>query len=144
VRLPGGAPAWWRQDPERNVGLLTGESFEVLDVPGILGRAALERCARLGLRGPVARTGAGRYHFYVTAIGMANGFVPSQPGRARQRVLARHGRLGDRPAEPSHGRRGRPLAAAAVEPLPAAHLVLRELLDLQSDAAGSAPAAARR
>ncbi len=138
---PAGIAAWWRQDPERNVGLLTGGPFEVLDVPAALGKAALERCARRGIRGPVVRTGNGRYHFYVTAIGMANGFVPSQPGSGRSGVFW-HGEGGWVIAPPSRHMNGgvsrwlHPLST----PLPAAHLVLRELLDLQDELCGGAAA----
>jgi hypothetical protein len=103
----------------------------VLDVPAALGKAALERCARRGLSGPVVRTGSGRHHFYVTAIGMANGLVPSHPGSGRGGV-SWHGEGGWVLAPPSRhvgggvGRWLQPLS----RPLPAAHLVLRELLDL--------------
>jgi hypothetical protein len=77
--------AWWRQRPECNVGALTGGAFEVLDVPARLGEAALQRPNLRRLAGPVARAGGGRLHFYVTAIGMTCGFVPSlpAPGAAR-------------------------------------------------------------
>ncbi len=131
---PAGIAALWRQDPERNVGLLTGGTFEVLDVPAAFGKAALERCARRGLSGPVVRTGSGRLHLYVTATGMPNGFVPNQPGSGRNGVFW-HGEGGWVLAPPSRHMNGgisrwlEPLSS----PLPAAHLVLRELLDLQAE-----------
>ncbi|HZD72591.1 MAG TPA: hypothetical protein VE776_01655 [Actinomycetota bacterium] len=75
------------------VGLLTGGAFEVLDVPQRLGDKALQRHTVRGLVGPLARTGGGRYHFYVTAIGMTNGFVPSQPGAGRSESRGSGGRL---------------------------------------------------
>ena len=136
---PAGTAAWWRREPEHNVGLLTGGDFEVLDVPGALGRAALARCARRGLSGPVVRTGSGRLHFYVTAMGMPNGFVPSQPGSGRGGVFW-HGEGGWVLAPPSRHLSGgisrwlQPLE----RPLPAAHLVLREILDLQDELCGDA------
>lgn len=131
--------AWWRQRPESNVGLLTGGAFEVLDVPQSLGEAALRRETVRRLAGPVARTGGGRYHFYVTAIGMTNGFVPSQPGAGRSGVFW-HGEGGWVIAPPSRHVSGgtcrwlQPLETA----LPEAHLVLRELLDVQDELAHAA------
>ncbi len=146
---PGRIAAWWRQQPGYNVGLLTGGAFEVLDVPARLGEAALRRCGIRKLAGPVARTGNGRYHFNVTAIGMTNGFVPSQPGAGRSGVFW-HGEGGWVIAPPSRHVSGEACRWLQTldAPLPTAHLVLRELLDardgLAHDAALGAAAAGER
>lgn len=46
---------WWLATPTANVILVTGRTFDVLDVPGSVGMTALARMERSGLRpGPVA------------------------------------------------------------------------------------------
>jgi hypothetical protein len=80
--------------------------------------------------------GGGRFHFYVTAIGMTCGFVPSLPGAGRSAVFWQ-GDGGWVIAPPSRhlsGQAGRWVQPLET-PLPEAHLVLRELLDVQDQLA---------
>jgi hypothetical protein len=62
--------AWWSQWPDSNIGLATGHLFDVLDVDGEVGEAALKAfLAEKGLdgyrhSGPVALTGKGLHLFY--------------------------------------------------------------------------------
>jgi hypothetical protein len=65
TRDPARLGWWWRRWPQANIGLLTGELADVLDVDGLAGRAALRRWATthgLRLDGPLARTGSG-WHY---------------------------------------------------------------------------------
>ena len=65
---------YWRRWPRANIGLLTGELVDVLDVDGPPGRAALaqwEAEHRLQLDGPTAETGNG-WHYYLEASGARN------------------------------------------------------------------------
>ena len=66
-RLPMDAVAeWWRVHPY-TVLLATGHSFDVLEVPANLGRAALLGDGYVSARGPVAVTPTGRWMFFVQA-----------------------------------------------------------------------------
>jgi hypothetical protein len=66
---------WWLTAPTANVILVTGRTFDVLDVPGSVGMTALTRMERSALRpGPVAMNAVGatngeRAHFYVRTRG---------------------------------------------------------------------------
>jgi len=61
---------WWEARPEANVILATGRVFDVLDVPAVVGAAALALMAADGTEtGPVAVEGAERMHFYVSTRG---------------------------------------------------------------------------
>jgi hypothetical protein len=65
---------WWRRWPQANIGLVTGELADVLDVDGLAGRAALRQWAAthgLRLDGPLARTGNG-WHYYLAPAGSGN------------------------------------------------------------------------
>lgn len=65
---------YWRRWPQANIGLLTGELVDVLDVDGLQGHAALSQWAaehRLRLDAPMARTGHG-WHYYLQASGARN------------------------------------------------------------------------
>jgi hypothetical protein len=69
--------AWWTQHPHANVGLATGHRFDVLDLDGPAGVAALREFAdrhgtRLPASGPVVRTGRGRgsWHYYLAPAGL--------------------------------------------------------------------------
>lgn len=57
---------WWQRWPEANIGLRTGDAFDVLDIDGDVGRASLE--AKAGPEwehsGPVSRTGRGEHWLY--------------------------------------------------------------------------------
>lgn len=65
---------WWTRWPSANVGLLTGVSFDVLDVDGDEGLQALEQTIPIDAPtcdGPSATTGRG-YHVYVAPTGLGN------------------------------------------------------------------------
>jgi hypothetical protein len=67
--------AWWTRHPQANVGLATGHAFDVLDVDGPTGEAAIrELAATHGLQssGPLVRTGGGGWHFYLAPTGLGN------------------------------------------------------------------------
>ncbi len=64
----------WRRWPQANIGLLTGEVADVLDVDGPAGRDAIRQWAaehHLRLDGPMVRTGTG-WHYYLRASGARN------------------------------------------------------------------------
>jgi Bifunctional DNA primase/polymerase, N-terminal len=69
--------AWWARYPKANIGLATGQLFDVLDLDGPQGVAALRAFAHrhdlaLPAAGPVARTGrpeAG-WHYYLAPAGL--------------------------------------------------------------------------
>jgi hypothetical protein len=66
---------WWSRWPAANVGLATGSVFDVLDVDGAAGLAALRQLARAaGLRfpGPVVRRGGGGWHYWFAPTGLGN------------------------------------------------------------------------
>jgi hypothetical protein len=65
---------WWQCWPQANIGLVTGELADVLDVDGPAGRAALRRWAtqhHLQLDAPLVRTGSG-WHYYLAPTGAGN------------------------------------------------------------------------
>jgi hypothetical protein len=69
--------AWWAQHPQANVGLACGHRFDVLDLDGPTGVAALRAFAdqhgiRLPATGPVARSGRaeGGWHYYLAPTGL--------------------------------------------------------------------------
>lgn len=65
---------WWRAEPRANVGLLTGVAFDVLDVDGDLGMAALVVEMPFdgpAVNGPTVTTGKGA-HVYVAPTGLGN------------------------------------------------------------------------
>jgi hypothetical protein len=70
----GVVQAWWRAVPDLNIGLATGHGFDVLDVDGPDGMAALDAaCAdRESVDGPTCRTGGGGHHVYVAPTGIGN------------------------------------------------------------------------
>ena len=60
---------WWAARPEASVMLVTGRVFDVLDVPAVVGSAAVARIEEAGIAaGPVAEAG-GRALFFVTTRG---------------------------------------------------------------------------
>jgi hypothetical protein len=67
--------AWWTSHPLANIGLACGHRFDVLDVDGPAGAAALGRfAAEHGLQssGPLVRTGGGGWHYYLAPTGLGN------------------------------------------------------------------------
>jgi hypothetical protein len=66
---------WWRRWPQANVGLATGMVFDVLDIDGPAGLAALlklQEAAGLRLPGPVVATGGGGWHHWFRPTGLGN------------------------------------------------------------------------
>jgi hypothetical protein len=120
---------WWRRWPQANVGLATGICFDVLDIDGPDGLAALhelQEAAGLRLPGPLVATGGGGWHHWFTPTGLGN-----RPPRDLAHVDWR-GRGGCVLAPPSRHISGRPyrwlvdLDKAPLAEVPAA---LRQLLD---------------
>jgi hypothetical protein len=71
---PNQLARWWQRWPQANIGLVTGELADVLDVDGWAGRAAMRAWAtqhQLRLAGPLVRTGSG-WHHYLAATGAGN------------------------------------------------------------------------
>jgi hypothetical protein len=69
--------AWWTRQPLANIGLATGHRFDVLDLDGPEGVAALRAFARqhhlqLPAGGPVVRSGRAEsgWHYYLAASGL--------------------------------------------------------------------------
>ena len=111
---------WWRRWPAANIGLRTGVLFDVVDIDGPEGLAALDayRADRPVTWGPEARTGGGGWHLFHLPTGAGN----------RAGVLAKvdfRGAGGYVVAPPSIHPSGRPYRWAelagpgeALEPLP--------------------------
>jgi hypothetical protein len=67
--------SWWSRHPQANIGLATGHRFDVLDVDGPEGHAAMRVLAAeygLASSGPLVRTGGGGWHFYLAPTGLGN------------------------------------------------------------------------
>jgi hypothetical protein len=69
--------AWWTRHPQANIGLATGHRFDVLDLDGPEGVAALRAFARqhhleLPAGGPVVRSGRPQagWHYYLAPAGL--------------------------------------------------------------------------
>lgn len=57
---------WWGESPQANILLVTGRSFDVLDVPAAAGRLAIRRLDEFNISpGPVAATTSDRTLFFV-------------------------------------------------------------------------------
>jgi hypothetical protein len=66
---------WWQRWPQANLGLATGIVFDVLDIDGAEGVAALhefQEAAGLRLSGPLVATGGGGWHHWFTPTGLGN------------------------------------------------------------------------
>lgn len=64
--------AWWSRSPTANIGIATGVACDVLDIDSadyVEGVADLPDCDTDG--GPVAVTGAGKWHLYFTPTGVS-------------------------------------------------------------------------
>jgi hypothetical protein len=71
---PARLDSWWQRWPQANIGLVTGEVADVLDIDGPAGRAAVRLFTTdhdLRLEGPLVRTGSG-WHLYLAPIGTGN------------------------------------------------------------------------
>jgi Bifunctional DNA primase/polymerase, N-terminal len=90
---------WWSQHPEANIGLVTGVVFDVVDVAGAAGSARYPQ--GITPAGPVARTGSGRWHYFVCPTGFGDVAVPSQSAVGARSRLHWHGRGGYVLAAPS-------------------------------------------
>jgi Bifunctional DNA primase/polymerase, N-terminal len=67
--------AWWTRHPQANIGLATGHRFDVLDIDGPTGAQAIQELAAthgLESSGPLVRTGAGGWHYYLAPTGLGN------------------------------------------------------------------------
>src|SRR6266511_4361650 len=124
---PARVAAWWRRWPQANIGLATGDRFEVLDVDGPAGLRALRQLAEggLSLPGPLVRTGGAGWHHYLAPLGRGN----AQPIRGLERVdwRGRGGYVVAPPSRHASGTRYRWLRPLTDE-LPQAPAPLRELL----------------
>jgi hypothetical protein len=79
---------WWRRWPQANLGLATGQRFDVLDVDGDQGVEALRAVLTIAPAehpGPVARTGGGGWHllYAPTRLGNRVGLLPGVDWRGR-------------------------------------------------------------
>jgi hypothetical protein len=67
--------AWWDRWPDANIGLRTGDAFDVVDVDGPDGEAALDATERPAdaptVDGPTVATGKG-WHVYLSPTGRGN------------------------------------------------------------------------
>ena len=84
---PATIEEWWRAEPEANIGLRTGVAFDVLDVDGDEGMAALAIEIPFDaptVDGPTVTTGKGA-HVYVAVTGLGNraGFLPAVDWRGK-------------------------------------------------------------
>jgi hypothetical protein len=116
---------WWRRWPQANIGLVTGDRADVLDIDGPTGRAALRRFTAdhdLRLDGPVVRTGTG-WHHYLTPTGSGNraGLLEQVDWRGRGGYVVAP------PSRHASGRRYQWLRPLTAE-LPTAPTPLRSLL----------------
>jgi hypothetical protein len=84
---PAQLARWWQRWPHANIGLVTGELADVLDIDGPTGQAALRRWAthhQLRLAGPLVRTGSGlHYYFAATGAGNRTGLLEGVDWRGR-------------------------------------------------------------
>ena len=66
---------WWRAEPEANIGLVAGVTFDVLDVDGPTGFASMTGARPLDgptIAGPSCATGGGGVHVYVAVTRHGN------------------------------------------------------------------------
>jgi hypothetical protein len=84
---PDVVAGWWKAEPEANIGLRTGVAFDVLDVDGDEGMAALAVEIPFDaptVDGPTVTTGKGA-HVYVAVTGLGNraGILPAVDWRGK-------------------------------------------------------------
>jgi hypothetical protein len=163
---PAKLARWWRRWPQANIGLVTGEVADVLDLDGPAGRAALRQAAAdhdLRLEGPLVRTGSG-WHLYVAPTGTGNragllahvdwrgrgGYVVAPPsrhasGRGYRWLRPLTAELREVPAplrsllDPARVQPSQPVPAAPFRPIPAGHPYGRTALEQELSAVGHAP-----
>jgi hypothetical protein len=91
---------WWLEAPRANVILATGVAFDVLDAGAGPGEAIARQLEQAGWDGPLARTGAGRWHLYLPpAMAGTTLLRPTERNPGRQLFL--HGAGGYVIAPPS-------------------------------------------
>jgi hypothetical protein len=157
---------WWRRWPQANIGLVTGEVADVLDIDGPAGRAALRRFAAvhdLRLEGPLVRTGSG-WHVYLAPTGTGNragllahvdwrgrgGYVVAPPsrhasGRGYRWLRPLTAELREVPAplrsllDPARVHPSQPVPAAPFRPIAAGHAYGRTALAQELSAVAHAP-----
>jgi hypothetical protein len=83
---------WWRRWPQTNLGLATGQRFDVLDLDGDQGVEALRAALSIAPTehpGPVARTGGGGWHLLYAPTGLGNrvGLLPGVDWRGRDGLI---------------------------------------------------------
>ncbi len=132
---PAQLERWWQQWPAANIGLATGVVFDVLDVDGAAGLAALcqlTRTAELRLPGPVVRTGGGGWHYWFRPTGLGN-----RPPRGLPHVDWRGvgGAVLAPPSRHASGGTYRWVRGLDQTPLPEVPAALRALLDPEPAAA---------
>jgi hypothetical protein len=163
---PAQLTGWWRRWPQANIGLVTGELAEVLDVDGRPGRMALRRLAAdhdLRLEGPLVRSGSG-WHLYLAPTGSGNragllehvdwrgrgGYVVAPPsrhaiGRPYRWLRPLTAELPPAPAplrsllDPARAHPTQPVPAAPFHPTPAGHPYGRTALEQELAAVAHAP-----
>jgi len=120
---PAQLEQWWLEAPRANVILASGVAFDVLDAGAAPGEGITRRLDGTGWDGPLARTGGGRWHFYLPpALAGTTLLRPTERNPGRQLYL--HGTGGYVIAPPSRhvtgvaGRWVRPLRLPA-QALPA-------------------------
>lgn len=83
---PAVITAWWSTWPNANIGGLTGAAFDVCDVDGPEGVAAVAPLLGAGQgRGPLVRTGSGGWHLLFKPTGLGNRvrFLPGTDWRGK-------------------------------------------------------------
>jgi hypothetical protein len=122
---------WWHQWPAANIGLATGIRFDVLDIDGADGLAALRQLAGTRepwLPGPLVRTGGGGWHYWFAPTGLGN-----RPPRGLAHVDWRGvgGAVLAPPSRHATGKHYRWVRGLDQGPLPEVPAALRALLYLQ-------------
>jgi hypothetical protein len=132
---------WWHRWPQANVGLATGIVFDVLDVDGPAGLAALRQLAGpagLRLPGPLVATGGGGWHAWFRPTGLGNR-PPRGLGHVDWRGIG--GAVLAPPSRHISGGTYRWRRGLDQAPLPAVPAALRALLDPDQAPTPTRPAA---
>ena len=126
---PAQLERWWRRWPQANVGLATGIVFDVLDIDGPAGLAALRQLAGtvdLRFPDPLVATGGGGWHHWFRPTGRGN-----RPPRGLTQVdwRGKGGCVLAPPSRHSSGRSYRWLRSLDQAPLAEVPAALCQLLD---------------